>query len=344
MNREDVELLQEYAASRSEAAFAELVRRYIDLVYSAALRQLSGDAHSAQDVTQAVFADLARKARRFRAGSSLIGWLYTSTRYAATQVRRTENRRSHREQECHAMNQALESSEHEPSWAELRPVLDGAMHDLSTADRTALLLRFFEHRSLKEVGERLGVTENTARMRIERALAKLRTRLAARGIASTAAALGTAMAQNAVSSAPAALASRVVTSAASIEVASAPWFTTASSSTKLALASLALAVLVSFALLPKPATVPARSSDGASRQNQNAIAQTAAAVDAKSPVSGAAQAVETFSGPELFFVDAATSMPVTNQTIRLRGWERASQTLVEKRVQLESAVIRQSCG
>jgi hypothetical protein len=176
------------------------------------------------------------------------------------------------------------------------------------------------------------VTENTARMRIERALAKLRTRLATRGIASTAAALETAMAQNAVSSAPAALASRVVTSAASIEVASAPWFTTASLSTKLALASLALAVLVSFALLPKPATVPAISSEGASRQNQNNVAQTTAA-DAKSPVSGSAQAVETFSGPELFFVDAATSMPVTNQTIWLRGWERGSETLVEKRVQ-----------
>ena len=340
MNREDAELLGQYAANRSEAAFTELVRRYVDLVYSAALRQLSGDAHLAEDVTQEVFADLARKARRLGRGTPLIGWLYTSTRYAASQVRRTQTRRALREQESHAMNQLLECSGNGPSWSELRPVLDDAIHDLSPADRTALLLRFFEHRSLKDVGQRLGITENTARMRIDRALGKLRTRLAARGIVSTAAALGTAIAQNAVSPAPPALASRVLNSAASVEVTSAPWFGTAGWTARLALASLAVLAIVSFALLPQPKKAkPGATEVGAHRENGIEIAQLTAG-GSNLRVARVAQPSETFSGPELIFVDASTGMPVSSQAISLRGWERGSITLVEKSVPLEDGKCR----
>jgi RNA polymerase sigma factor (sigma-70 family) len=335
MNRNDVELLQEYAANQSEPAFAEIVRRYLDLVYSAALRQLSGDAHLAQDVTQAVFADLARKARSVTRHSSLVGWLYTSTRFAAAQVRRSENRRSLREQESHAMN-VLETSGNDPSWAELRPVLDDAMHDLNPEDQTALLLRFFEHRSLKEVGESLAVSENTARMRIERALGRLRARLATRGIASSAAAIGSAMAQNAVNSAPAVLASRVMTSALSVEVGSAPWFGTLSSVAKAMVASLALVSLISFALLPKPASAPAEAGGPISVKESGANNNLAQPVGDNVRSGESEQSLsETFSGPELLFLDAETGGAVTNRTARLRGWERGSMTLVEKEVRLE---------
>ena len=103
MNMTDGELLRCYARDRSESAFAELVTRHINLVHSAALRQVNGDAHLAEDVTQSVFATLARKAPGLLAHGSLTGWLYTSTRFVAATVRRTEQRRSNREQEAHAM-------------------------------------------------------------------------------------------------------------------------------------------------------------------------------------------------------------------------------------------------
>jgi RNA polymerase sigma factor (sigma-70 family) len=209
MTTENSELLRRYVADRSESAFALLVERHIDLVYSAALRQVSGDVPAAQDVTQAVFCDLARQARRLTRHPSLTGWLYTSTRYLAAKTRRTEQRRRTREQLACAMNQPLESPGPDPDWQELRPVLDDAMHDLNATDRDAVLMRYFEERPLAEIGARLGLTENAARMRVDRAMEKLRTALAKRGVSSTAVALAVGLAQHAVNAAPSALTRRV---------------------------------------------------------------------------------------------------------------------------------------
>ena len=130
---DDIELLRRYVTERSEAAFTDLVQRHIDLVYSAALRQVSGDVAAAQDVTQAVFADLARKASRLGRHTSLTGWLYTSTRYLAANARRTEQRRRSSEQQAPAMNQLLQSPNPDPAWQDLQPVLDDVMHELSGA-------------------------------------------------------------------------------------------------------------------------------------------------------------------------------------------------------------------
>lgn len=208
MTTDSIELLRGYVRERSEAAFAALIRQHVDLVYSAALRQVNGDGQTAQDVTQAVFTDLARKAPRLTRHTSLTGWLYTSTRYLAAKTRRTEQRRRTREQEAHAMNQLLQSAAPDPAWNELRPVLDEAMHDLSAADREAVLLRFFERRPLADIGTRLGLTESAARMRVQRALDKLRAALAKRGVTSTAVALATILAERAAEAAPAGLAAR----------------------------------------------------------------------------------------------------------------------------------------
>lgn len=202
---EDAELLHRYATEQSEAAFAELIRRHVDLVYSAAFRLVNGDAHRAQDVTQQVFAEFARQAKRLVQHPALIGWLYTTTRRSALRVIRTEQRRSAREKEATTMNELLRESTPEPDWEHLRPVLEDAMHELGEQDRHAVLLRFFQNKSLKEVGFALDVGENAARMRVDRALDKLRAVLSRRGIV-TSASLASVISANAVQVAPASLA------------------------------------------------------------------------------------------------------------------------------------------
>ena len=137
--RSDGELLRDYAEGHSEAAFDELVRRHVDLVYSAALRQLNGDAHLAEDVAQSVFTDLARKAASLWRREDLAGWLYTSTHFAAAKTARTASRRRAREHEAHAMQQMLHSPTTDLDWNGLQPVLDSVMHDLKEADREAIL-------------------------------------------------------------------------------------------------------------------------------------------------------------------------------------------------------------
>ena len=201
---EDQQLLRSYATDGSEAAFGELVARYVNLVYSAALRRTGGDTHLAQDVAQLVFTDLARKARSLPKNVVLAGWLHRATHFAAAQLLRTEHRRQAREQEAVAMNTS--DSEPAPDWDRIRPLLDDALDQLNPADRDALLLRFFEQRSLAEVGEALGANEDAARKRVTRALDKLRTDLIRRGVGTTAAVLSTVLSVNAIQVAPAGLA------------------------------------------------------------------------------------------------------------------------------------------
>jgi RNA polymerase sigma factor (sigma-70 family) len=198
----DSELLARFARSRSEDAFAELVRRHVNLVYSAALRQVGGDGHLAQDVAQTVFSDLARKAPALARRATLTGWLYTSARFAAAKLVRAERRRLNREEEF--MREPNDAAP-EADWEQLRPVLDEVMHQLQETDREAILLRYFENRPFADIGARCGLNENAARMRVERALEKLRSLLARRGV-TTVAALASVISAHAVQVAPASLA------------------------------------------------------------------------------------------------------------------------------------------
>jgi RNA polymerase sigma factor (sigma-70 family) len=199
----DNELLRQYARAGSEVAFTELVKRHVNLVYSAALRQVGSDAHLAHDVAQNVFTDLARKASSLCQRESLSGWLYTSTYFAAAKIVRTETRRREREEQF--MREPARDIAAEADWEKLRPILDAAMHGLKDSEREAVLLRYFENRPFAEVGAKLGVNENTARMRVERALEKLRGLLAKRAITTTAT-LASVISANAIQVAPSMLA------------------------------------------------------------------------------------------------------------------------------------------
>lgn len=210
---DDIALLRRYVEVRDESAFAELVRRHLGLVYGAALRQLGGVAHRAEEVTQSVFTDLAQKAAALTRRNDIVGWLYTSTHFAAAKLKRSEQRRQGREQEAYLMNERLSDSAQEAAWERLRPVLDEAMHELDERDREVILLRFFQGRRLAAVGERLGLSEDAARMRVDRALEKLRVLLGRRQITSTTAALGLVLASQPAVALPATLAGSITAAA-----------------------------------------------------------------------------------------------------------------------------------
>jgi RNA polymerase sigma factor (sigma-70 family) len=196
---EDNELLAHYVRDRSEAAFAALVQRYVNLVYSVALRKLN-NAHAAQEITQAVFVILARKAASLSPRVVLSGWLYQTARFTAANYLRTEIRRAKREQEAYM--QSL-SNEPEPDiWPQIAPMLEDAMGRLGQKDRNAVVLRFLEGKNLSQVGAALGASEDAAKMRVNRALEKLRKFFTQRGVVLTGTIIGGAISANSVQAAP----------------------------------------------------------------------------------------------------------------------------------------------
>lgn len=215
----DPELLQRYLAGGPPAqlAFAELVERHVGLVYSVARRHLASPA-LADEVTQSVFIDLARQARRISARTPLIAWLHVVSRRTAIDVMRREFRRRAREQAA----AALADMNPLPSpWAAIEPLLDEAVEALPAPDRTAILLRFFEQKSLREVGVALGASEDAAQKRVTRALEQLRHLLSRRGVAVTAAGLAADLSAHALRHAPAGLGSTILATTAQLVPAAA---------------------------------------------------------------------------------------------------------------------------
>jgi RNA polymerase sigma factor (sigma-70 family) len=208
----DSELLRQYAQGRSEAAFAELVRRHVDFVYGVALRH-ARTAHRAEDATQAVFTDLAHKAREVAHRTEIVGWLYTSARYAAYKIVRSEVRREKREQEAEMIQGRSASPRPEADWREIQPLLDDALNGLGEKDRSAVLLRCVKNLSFAEVGAAVELSEEAARKRVDRALDRLRAQLTRRGVASTAAALALALTEQGAMAAPSSLAASVSSAA-----------------------------------------------------------------------------------------------------------------------------------
>lgn len=245
---DDQRLLQTYAIEGSEDAFTALVQRYLPLVYSAAVRQLGGDEHGAEDVAQMTFALLNRNARKLVTHPALSGWLYTTTFHLAKSAARKERRRRRREHEAVTMEADVRSDSSSVPWDSIRPVLDAAMLQLSAEDRIAVLFRYFEGKSYQEIGARLGLAENAARMRVDRALARLQRKLAKFGITSTAGAIGVALTADAIGAVPATLASSI-TAGATVAAANAGIFLLMSSTLVKVISGLALAGAVAGIVL-----------------------------------------------------------------------------------------------
>jgi RNA polymerase sigma factor (sigma-70 family) len=203
---DDNALLREYVEHDSQEAFAALVGRHVNKVYSVALRH-TRNPHQAEEITQAVFVILAQKSRKLGNKVILSGWLYQTARLTALTFIRSEIRRTHREQEAYM--QTLLNETKDDAWPQIAPLLDAAMAGLSEKDRYAIVLRYFDGKSMKEIGASLGATEDATKMRVNRATEKLQNYLMKRGVTSTAATIAGTISTNSVQAAPAGLAETI---------------------------------------------------------------------------------------------------------------------------------------
>jgi RNA polymerase sigma factor (sigma-70 family) len=324
------QLLAEYAAYGSEAAFRELVARYINLVYSTALRLVGGDTQLAEDVAQTVFISLARKGRTLSSEVMLGGWLHQHTYHVATRAVRSEQRRQSREREAVEMNTLQDDSG--AAWRQLAPILDEAITQLGSEDRTAIVLRFFEQRDFRSVGEALGSTQDAARVRVNRALEKLHLLLKQRGIALSVGTLGSVLTAGAVAAAPAGLAVAISSAALTGAAGTGTIFTLlklmATTKLKLGFAALVVTGVATTLVIQHRSQVGAREENQSLRQQivqlqtdnedlSNRVARTRATRAPRLPAPSVQAVVPTNPLPTELIQNSNLYALLTNKTSKL---------------------------
>ena len=228
MMANDAELLSQFARESASAAgqdaFAELVGRHLPLVYSAALRQVRSP-QLAEEVSQSVFTQLAHHATTFKPKTVFAAWLHRVTYHAAVDVVRREARRQARERIACEMSTLM--NDEAADWTQIEPHLDQAVQSLDETDRAAILLRYFENKSLREVGETLGSSEDAAQKRVSRALDRLRDYFIKNKIAVPAAGLAVVISANAVQAVPVGLSSTIAAASLTVPISASATLTTA---------------------------------------------------------------------------------------------------------------------
>lgn len=282
--RDDAELLRQYVQAGSEDAFAELVQRHLPIVYSSALRQTDGDVELAKDICQTVFIDFGRKAGSLLGHELLIGWLFSATRFAAATVLRANRRRQIRERIAVSMHEDAATPASECRDPKLASALDAAMEELTSEDRNAVLLRFFQGKDFKDVGTALGISEDAARMRVTRAIGKLHSLLESRGVTVSAAALGSILATEAVTAVPAGLAAAISAAA----LAGIPLATTATATVAKAMAM----TILNKTLITATVAVLAGVGIYEARQAANARADVRTLQQRRVPLTGQIQQLQ----------------------------------------------------
>ncbi|MEY4201037.1 MAG: hypothetical protein RLZZ265_2777, partial [Verrucomicrobiota bacterium] len=320
---DDQALLRDFACDRSEAAFATLVERYVNLVWSAARRQVR-DAALADEIASAVFLVLAQKAGSLRDGTILSGWLLRTTRFIAANALRREIRRQHREEEV--MNTLLHRSESDAAWSRIAPLLDEALTQLGDRDRDVLALRFFDQRSFRDIGQALGTTEDNAQKRVSRALDKLRGYFAQHGAKVPTAILAAALTGNCVQAAPAGLAATVTAAATSalaggilpaLAQAAVEALSWARLKTLAWRGAAALGTVSAVLWLAKPAASPTIESQPPQRISTPKQGPTPAIARAKSIASTAPTGLPTADQLLFHVLDAESGNPVANAALTL---------------------------
>ncbi len=328
--KEIQELLQAYVQHGSESAFRDLVKRYITLVYSTALRQLGGRAHLAEDVSQTVFTDFARKARTLPSDVLLGGWLHKHTCFVAANVSRSERRRTDRENQAAQMNTLTNDSDE--NWKQIAPVLDDAINELSAEDRDAVTLRYFEQRDFRSIGATLGVSDDTAQKRVSRALEKLRGLLVNHGVTLTATALGTLLTNQSLASLPSSLAENVAGAA----FAKAGKSTSALKSLLTVKMGLALVALITLAIFtPSIVSKFSKIVSGKQTEANSSVAETVQSTEDNRAQANAEQPTQTSSNNSgrdavagnsdslnqltLKIISLDTQRPIPNATVDLRA-------------------------
>jgi len=316
MITEDLRLLEEFVQKRSEEAFSELVKRHLNLVYSAALRQIRSP-QLAEEVPQSVFIDLARNAKKLRSDTILTAWLYQVTRRTAVDVIRRESRRQIREQIAAQTLMQSTSSD----WESIEPLLDEAMDSLDDSDRAAILLRFFENQSLREVGQALGTSDDAAQKRVSRAVEKLREFFAKQGKTVAATALAGAISANAVQAAPTGLALAISTAAiagvASVPIAIAATKTIAMTTMQKTLIGTALAAVVGTGLYGVHRNNQLHDQIASLQRTQTLVSSEM--LELSSQNQDLSRELEQARRREKAVKDKAGETEQTNELLRLRG-------------------------